>query len=166
MNDGLVLHVAADKIENFTHPSEESLKAYLISFAIPDYGILFRCRVTNPLDDPLDLAVLTGLRFIEVSLKTVKVKKALIATDSPAYYFANNAASGASRRARTAETLNGYTKKFQLQYTLTSTQENAARHSTVILPQSPADLPTLLKHSANPNLGSGKMMPLQNGVEL
>lgn len=58
-------------------------KAGTISFAVPDYGILFRCRGEGTRTELEIIAFMSLLRFAEANIELFRGKELLIHTDFP-----------------------------------------------------------------------------------
>ncbi len=145
----------------------------LLSFAAPDYGIMFRCRVVCPPSESVATAAVTGLRFLEMSLNKANIERVTLCMDSPTYYFqvtgqtavtASSAVAGAS--GARAEMLQKYREKYKLEFELIERVNNPARHNCHGFPTTPADVDAPLVYNPVKWPQKGKMMSLQNGIKL
>ncbi len=168
----LTLYVAAWPAEN-NAPIRESRKdskkarPTLLSFAAPDYGIMFRCRVVCAPADAVSAAALTGLRFLEVSLKKANIERVTLVCDSPTYYFQATGQAKVARRSKDKrEMMQVYRKKYRLEFRLVEPSQNPARHNCHGMAKTPSDVESPLTYNPLKWPQKGKMMPLQNGIEL
>jgi len=168
----LTLYVAAWPAEDSApteEPGKTSKKARptLLSFAAPDYGIMFRCRVVCASTDAVAAAALTGLRFLEVSLKKASIERVTLISDSPTYYFQATGQAKVARRSKDKrEMMQAYREKYRLEFRLVEPSQNPARHNCYGMPKTPSDVESPLIYNPLKWPQKGKMMPLQNGIEL
>jgi hypothetical protein len=71
-------------------------KQGIVSFAVPDYGILFRCLAEGTRADLEIIAFLSFLRFAEHNIEIFKKKELQIYTDFPVLVFVMNNNSGSA----------------------------------------------------------------------
>lgn len=162
------LYISADPLKTILGPEDFKVKIpAIISFSIPDFGVMFRCRINAQFFRLTSLAAATALRFVEKSLTDAGVEKIELLTDSPGFYFAvtPQELDGVKHISR-PDILGEYRRKFHLSAKLIDRSENSARFSCEALPQAPTDVAPALKLDANIWKSAGKMLPLQDGVDL
>lgn len=136
----------------------------LLSFCIPDLAVLFRCRVVTAFREMTYTAAVTALRFVEKSLSAdSRPARITLITDDPAFYFAATEERGQSTGG---DLLSQYRRRFKVDIQLVSRAENQARRASVALPEAPRDATPKLKLKKDISPKSGKMMPLQDGIDL
>ncbi len=159
--------------------------AGLISFAIPDYSIIFRCRIICPKRALTATAAVTALRFLETTLSGLKVDAVEILTDSPEFYFEADGklsrasgASGASEASGVSNSSNAtgksnrqkilkeYRKKYKLTFGIVEKVNNPARTNSADVSCAPSDITPPLVFNASDWSSLGKVLPLQGGIEM
>jgi hypothetical protein len=166
-NKSMKLYIAAWLLSSPSGSNKESYAPVLLSFSAPDYGIMFRCRVVCRPSEGMATAAVTGLRFLEVSLRDANFEEVVLCVDSPSYYFQiTGQAAGAGQVGAKAEMLQKYRKKFKLDFKLVERVNNPARHHCLGLPTTPSDVKSPLTYNPLKWPQKGKMMSLQNGIEL
>lgn len=144
--------------------------AGLISFAIPDYSIIFRCRIICPERALTATAAVTALRFLETTLSGVKVDAVEILTDSPKFYFEADGqltgGSGGSGKSSRGKILKEYREKYKLSFGLIEKVNNPARVNSADVSCAPSDITPPLVFNASDWSSSGKLLPLQGGIEM
>lgn len=162
------LFIAADPLKTVLEPTDfhEKIPA-IISFSIPDYGVMFRCRVNAQFFRLTSLAAATALRFVEKSLKEAQAEEIILLTDSPGFYFAvtPQELDGVEHTSR-PDILGEYRKSFKLTPSLIERSANSARFNCEALPKSPTDVIPPLALDENIWKSAGKMMPLQDGIDM
>ncbi len=161
------LYIAAWRLSSDLKMKDGSPAPVLLSFSAPDYGIMFRCRVVCLPSEGMATAAVTGLRFLEVSLKEARFEDVVLCVDSPTYYFQITGQSQENRKSGAkGEMLQKYRKKFKLDFKLIDRVNNPARHNCLGLPRTPTDVQPPLVYNPLKWPQKGKMMPLQYGIEL
>ena len=160
------LYIATSKVDHLAEPKSATQKTVMISFCLPDFGALFRCRVKYENDNPLALAAIVGLRFVEVSLKNMAVKQIRLITDSPTFLIGLGNSSRLGAAPQTVKALEGYAKQFTIEPALVEMNQNYARQGVEFLPHCPTDVAPPLTYRADSKIGHGSMLPLQDGLEL
>ena len=144
--------------------------AGLISFAIPDDSIIFRCRIICPERALTATAAVTALRFLETTLSGVKVDAVEILTDSPKFYFEADeqltGCSGGSGKSSRGKILKEYREKYKLSFGLIEKVNNPARVNSADVSCAPSDITPPLVFNASDWSSSGKLLPLQGGIEM
>ena len=82
-------------------PVSKESKEGIVSFAVPEYGILFRCAAEGTRSDLEIIAFLSFLRFVEHNKDIFKLRELQIFTDFPplAYLMDKQVASGKGMEA-------------------------------------------------------------------
>ncbi|HSH00834.1 MAG TPA: hypothetical protein VLB27_12315 [candidate division Zixibacteria bacterium] len=142
--------------------SERRVSA-LLSFCIPDLAVMFRCRVVTSYRELTYTAAVTALRFVEKSMSAdSRPERMTLLTDDPAFYFATEERG----QPNGGDLLSQYRRRFSVEIQLVSRAENQARRASVSLPEAPLDVSPKLKLKKDISPKSGKMMPLQDGIDL
>lgn len=137
----------------------------VISFAIPDYGILFRCRTEGSLIDLEFVALFALLEFLKTRLKDEKLNNILILSSNPEFIFSFAGNSGhlepgtARRRL-----LDEFASMAKLAVRYIKGVENKALVSPADCPSMPIDQNISLKPSTGDSEKS-EFKPFQRGVE-
>lgn len=150
--------------------------AGLISFAIPDYSIIFRCRIICPEKALTATAAVTALRFLETTLSGLKVDTVEILTDSSQFYFEAGGytaeefgkpePSKISAKSGREKILKEYREKYRLSFGLVKKVNNPARTNSADVSCAPADITPALTFDPKDWSSSGKVLPLQDGIEM
>jgi hypothetical protein len=138
----------------------------MILFAIPSYGVLFKCRAGGDLLDLEFGALFALLRFIKTSLAKERIGGVRIHSSNPLFVFtmANCGPRIATRPGR-RKMLEEYVSKFDIEIQLVPRRKNQAQ-------MSPTDLPSIPKEQSSPlkpRAGSrfrGRFRPIQKGLIL
>lgn len=138
----------------------------MILFAIPSYGVLFKCRAGGDLLDLEFGAFFALLRFVRTSLAKERIKAVRIHSSNPLFVFtmANRGPRIATRPGR-RKMLEDYLSKFDIEVRLVPRRKNQAQ-------MSPSDLPSIPKEQTSPlkpRAGSrsrGRFRPIQKGLTI
>lgn len=138
----------------------------MVSFAIPDYGILFRCRASG---NPVDLefgAYFALLRFVKTRLAGEKVKAIKVLSSNPEFVFSF---TGKGRHLEENEERKRLLREFGEVYTLAvgyvRSLDNRALVSAVDTPTMPVGASIAL----GPDPGADRrpsIRPFRRGVDL
>ena len=97
----------------------------MILFAIPSYGILFRCRADGNLLDLEFGAFFALLRFIKTSLAKERIKNLRVLSSNPEFVFTMmNRGPGLEDRPKREKMLKKYRSQFEIQTVLVPTHKN------------------------------------------
>lgn len=126
-------------------------KAGTISFAVPDYGILFRCRGEGTRTELEIIAFMSLLRFAEANSELFRGRELLIHTDFPfIVYLLNNGlpsgSAGATLEAVAAKARQ-HAKEFTFRVQWVDGRDNRAAGSIGDLPDLPDESGRRLKSS-------------------
>lgn len=129
-------------------PGEQ--KQGTISFAVPEYGILFRCLAEGTRADLEVIAFLSFLRFVEHNIEVFSKKELEIFTDFPILAFIMNQDIGSAQgfeavRREAKKTA----KKIRFEVILMDAQANRAAGSIGDIPEMPAGSTLKIKTFAN-----------------
>ena len=109
----------------------------MIVFAIPSFGVLFRCRAEGPVVDLEFGAFFALLRFVKTRLTGVRVESLQIFSSNPEFVFSFTGKSRhLSQQSERTRLLTEYSKHFKLSVAFVEAIENKALVS-------PADYPSL-----------------------
>jgi hypothetical protein len=138
----------------------------LVIFAIPDFGILFRCRAEGEAIDLEFASLFSLLKFLKTRLPNQKLTSLLLHSSNPEFVFSfrpnsRHLAPGSTREKMLKE----YLTSIQLQVTLIEPQKNRAFLSPADYPSMPADRPALLKPSPA-DIERSEFKPFQRGIKL
>lgn len=145
--------------------AERGFAAGVVSFAIPDYGILFRCRVSGA---PIDLefgAYFALLRFIRTRLSQEKIKAVQVHSSNPEFVFAFSGKSPhLVKDEERRRLLNEYSREFTLAVGYIPPLDNRAVLSPVDLPS----VPQGAKIALSPGTPERRpaIRPFRRGVDL
>ncbi|MFQ5607765.1 MAG: hypothetical protein ACE5GA_07440 [Candidatus Zixiibacteriota bacterium] len=168
----LKVYVASEELPSAVGAPELARKARgrrtagLISFAIPDHSIIFRCRVICPARALTATAAVTALRFLETTLEKVEVERVEILTDSASFYFDASGQSGARGEAARSKILKEYREKYELSFQLVERINNAARRNAADVSRAPTDITPALEFDPKNWSALGRVLPPQDGVEM
>ncbi len=138
----------------------------MILFAIPDFGIMFRCRVDG---DQIGMdfgALFSLLKFITSDLKEEKIKDIIVYSSSPEFIFSftDNSAhlkDGSARRIM----LNAFQKKIKFQIGYLEPIKNKALISAADYPSLPESKSINLRN-LNKAFQEASFKPFQKGIQL
>lgn len=137
----------------------------MITFSIPTYGILFRCRTQGELIDLEFAALFALLKFLKTRLADTNVKAVTIFTSNPELVFSF---TGSSRHLETgserARLIGEYCRQFKISIVYIEPKKN----QTLI---SPADYPTFSDQNDvdltpdNEDINNINFKPFQKGIK-
>ncbi len=138
----------------------------MILFAIPSYGVLFRCRADGDLLDLEFGAFFALLRFIKTSLSKEQIKNVRVMSSNPEFVFAMvNRGPALENRPKREEMLRKYSNHFEIQAALIPAHKNQAGLSPSDFCSIPEHLPSPIK--ASPGSQSKiRFRPIQKGLSL
>jgi len=145
---------------------EKGFSNGLITFAIPDYGVLFRCRAEGMLIDLEFGAFFALLEFIGANLGSEKIRSLNVVSSDPQFVFAFDGRSrllaGNSERQRL---LKEYSLKYKLSISYLESISNRA-----LWP--PSEYPSLRQANAvrleksEKDFSKQRFLPFQKGARL
>ncbi len=138
----------------------------VIVFAVPEFGILFRCRANG---DRIDLefgAFFSLLRFMATSLKAVDVREVTVRSSNPEFVASfgpqgNHLSKGTEREAMLRE----YTKKLNIYVQYVEPLRNRSFLSPVDYPSIPEGTEPVLKPNWR-DARKSEIKPIQKGIKL
>lgn len=138
----------------------------MVCFAIPAYGILFRCRTQGSLINLEFSAMFSLLEFIKTKLEGEKIKSVQVYSSNPELVFAFSENSphmkkGGSRRML----LNEYAKLMRIAVGYIKPVDNRALISPAEYPSLPKDKTVSLSIDAA-DLKKTEFKPFQKGVKI
>lgn len=138
----------------------------MICFAIPAFGILFRCRTEGGMADLEFSAFFSLLEFVSTKLKDEKISSVQVCSSSPnlVFSFTKDSAQMAPGSAR-RQLLAKYSKAMTISVAYVKPTENKA----LLSPAEYASVPTgqTVKLNIDPaELGKVEFRPFQKGVKL
>ncbi|MEE9441216.1 MAG: hypothetical protein V3V99_00920 [candidate division Zixibacteria bacterium] len=132
-------------------------KEGIVSFAVPEYGVLFRCMASGTKAELEIIAFLSFLKFAEHNLDIFKTRQLRIFTDfSLLVYIMNNGAVGMPGMEAVVSEAKKYSKKMEYTVKWISEKENRAAESVVNIPQMPVKNRVKIKTFANLNITKPK----------
>ncbi len=141
MNDILLCYVSG------RHPAGSDGQG-TVSFAVPDYGILFRCQAAGARADLEMAAFLALLRFMEHYQALFKNHRVRILTDFPLLvYLMQNGDPVNERLVAVRERAQHYGKGFDFTVAWIDEEHNRAGRSIADLPAMPAEVGLKVKRS-------------------
>ena len=138
----------------------------MIMFAIPAYGVLFRCRAGGDLLDLEFGAFFSLLRFIKTSLASERIKRIRVNSSDPQFVFAL-ALQGPliSARAGRQKMLEGYLSIFDIGVRLVPRRSNQVYLSPADMPSTPKEQTPPLKPRRD-SRSRGRFRPIQKGLAI
>jgi hypothetical protein len=128
-------------------------KEGIVSFAVPEYGILFRCMASGTKAELEIIAFLSFLKFAEHNLNIFETKQMRIFTDYPLLvYLMNNGAVGMPGMEAVVSEAKKYSKKMEFTVKWIGEKENRAADSVANIPQMPVKNRVKIKTFANLNI--------------
>lgn len=138
----------------------------MILFAIPDLGVLFRCRATGNRVDMEFAALFSMLRFLKTRLKSPKVKEVKVLSSDPEFLFAFSGKSKHLRKgSERLRLLQEYSKKLKIEVGYIKISKNKALISTADYPSAPADSSIKLFHDKSEPVRT-TFKPFQKGINI
>ena len=136
----------------------------MILFAIPHYGVLFKCRAGGDLLDLEFGAFFALLRFVKTSLAGERIRKIRVNSSNPRFVFtlANRGPLIVARPGR-RKMLEDYLSKFDIEVRLVPRSRNQAQLSPTDLPSIPREQTSPLKPRAG-SRSRGHFRPIQKGL--
>jgi len=136
----------------------------MILFAIPSYGVLFKCRAGGDLLDLEFGAFFALLRFVKTSLAKERIRTIRVHSSNPRFVFtlANRGPLIAVRPGR-RKMFEDYLSKFDIEVCLIPRCKNQAQMSPNDLPSIPREQTPPLKPRAE-NRSRGRFRPIQKGL--
>jgi hypothetical protein len=136
----------------------------MILFAIPNYGVLFKCRAGGDLLDLEFGAFFALLRFVKTSLAGERIKTIRVNSSNPSFVFtlANRGPLIAARPGR-RKMLEDYLSRFDIEVRLVPRHRNQARLSPIDLPAIPREQTSPLRTRAR-RRSRGHFRPIQKGL--
>lgn len=138
----------------------------MILFAIPSYGVLFRCRADGELIDLEFGAFFALLRFIRTSLGKEDVGNLRVMSSNPEFVFTMmNRGPGLDDRPKRKKMLMKYLSHFELQTALIPSHRNQAFRPPADFCTTPAHLQSPIRpaRSGSPR---ARFRPIQKGLSL
>ena len=125
-------------------------KSGIVSFAVPDYGLLFRCLAEGSRVELEVVALLSFLRFAEHNIEIFQKRELEIYTDFPvlAYIMNNDSVSGQELDAVRREAQKA-ARKLQFKVTFIDSPSNRAAGSAGDIPAMPIGSALKIKTFAN-----------------
>lgn len=132
MEDTLKCYVAGSK-------TDDNAKNGIISFAVPEYGIIFRCGVEATLTDLNIIAFLTFLRFAEHNKDIFKKRELHIFTDFPLLvYLMNDGSASGKGLGAVRKQAQKYARGFLFKVKWINRPDNRAAQPVNAIPTLPA----------------------------
>mgnify|MGYP001256758956 CR=1 FL=1 len=120
-----------------------------VSFAVPDYGLLFRCRGEGTRAELEIIALMSFLRFAEANKELFAKRDLQIYTDFPFIVFLLNGKIRLDGRLTVVATqIQQYSRELSFQVKWIDGQSNRAASSVGDIPVLPADAGITIKGSA------------------
>ncbi|MCX6833845.1 MAG: hypothetical protein NTW07_01715 [candidate division Zixibacteria bacterium] len=136
----------------------------MILFAIPSYGVLFKCRAGGDLLDLEFGAFFALLRFVKTSLVGERIKTIRVNSSNPSFVFTlvNRGPLIAARPGR-RKMLEDYLSGFHIEVRLIPRPRNQAQLSPTDLPSIPREQTSPLRPRASRGF-RGYFRPIQKGL--
>lgn len=159
-------------IGSFSRPLKEAyLTAHgfsrgMILFAIPGFGVLFKCRAEGDLLDLEFGAFFALLRFIKTSLAGEKIKSVNVHSSNPEFVFAlMNNGEQISHRPERVRMLDQYRETLDIHVSLVPALKNRTGVPPGEFPSTPRDQTPALRPKTS-DLSRIRFKPIQKGVAL
>ena len=145
---------------------EQGISNGLISFAVPDFGVIFRCVGEG---DTLQMEFSTFfslLEFLLTKLKDENIKSVQVFSSNPHFVFSFSSYSEYLKEGTAyRQLLDSFMKKMSIQVGYVKPQSNQAFYSTADLPSIPTGKKVDLAMSKE-ELTKTEFKPLQKGIKL
>ncbi len=152
--------------EQDTYLQKQGISKGLISFSIPDLGVLFRCIGEG---DSLSMEFSTFfslLEFLQTKLKDEKIKTVHVFSSNPHFVFSFSSYSDLLKTGTTyRQMLDSFLKKMSIQVGYVKPQNNQALYSTADYPSIPSNKTVSLSVSRD-EISKIEFKPLQKGIKL
>ncbi len=159
-------------IASFMHPDQDlylqkqGISNGLISFSIPNLGILFRCIGEGDMLSMEFSTFFSLLEFLQTKLKDEKINKIHVFSSNPRFVFSFSSYSNLLKAGTTyRQMLDSCLKKMSIQVGYVKPQNNQALSSTADYPSIPTDKIVDLAVSKD-ELSKIEFKPLQKGIKL
>jgi len=138
----------------------------MVLFAIPRYGVQFKCRAEGDLLDLEFGAFFALLRFIMTSLSGEKIKSVRVCSSNPEFVFSlMNGGRQVHYRPERSRMLDQYRELFDLQVSLVPALKNRTCVSPGEFPSMPKDRTPPIKPKSG-DQSRIRFKPIQKGVAL
>jgi hypothetical protein len=149
-----------------TYLDEHGFSRGMILFAIPSYGVLFRCRADGALLDLEFGAFFALLRFIKTSLSKEKIKELRVLSSNPEFVFTMmNRGPALEDRPKREKMLKTYCTHFEIQTALIPANKNQAGLGPGDFCSTPKHLPAPVKPGKS-SRSKSRFQPIQKGLSL
>ena len=159
-------------ISSFIHTSmDKSLQSAgisngIISFAIPDYGVLFRCLGEGDLIDMEFSSFFALLEFIRSKFEKNQIKSVEVISSNPHFVFSFTTFSDRLKNGSAyRQLLNQFVKEMTISVGYIKPLNNKALISPADYPSMPADKKIVLSFT-NEELHKSEFKALQKGIKL
>lgn len=144
----------------------EGFSKGMICFAIPDFGVLFRCRTSGAILDLEFGALLSLLEFVKTKLKDEKIKEVQVLSSNPQMVFSFAGKADASEASRLRRRLLGeYSRELKVALSYVKPVENRALVSPAEYPSVPVGKDVHLSVDSD-ELTKTEFKPFQKGVKI
>ncbi len=138
----------------------------MVCFAIPAFGIMFRCRTEGSLIDLEFSALFSLLEFVKSKLKAEKIGSVQVYSSNPELVFAFAENSPHMKKGTARRTLlNQYAKTFRIAVGYVKPSENRVLISPAEYPSIPSDRTVSLDYDPG-ELKKIEFKPYQKGVKI
>ena len=159
-------------ISSFEHRSMDPILAAqgiskgIISFAVPDFGVLFRCQSEGNIVDMEFSAFFSLLEFIRSKLKNEKIQSVQLFSSNPHFVFSFSSYSDRLKEGTAyRQLLNEFTKVMTVSVGYIKPLSNKALISPADYPSIPQDKNVRIAFSQE-ELHKTEFKPIQKGVKL
>ncbi len=150
------------------HLSDDETKG-IVCFAVPEYGLLFRCSASGTKSELEIISFLSFLRFAEHNRDIFSQKELHIFTDFPQLmYLVNNKAVAQGGMVTVLKQVEKFCKEFQIRVQWIDPGENRAAGSVNDIPAMPTNSNIKIKTLANFDLtppSPGNLQRSQGPIE-
>ncbi len=138
----------------------------MILFAVPAYGILFKCRADGNMIDLEFGAFFALLRFLQTQLRNEKIQSLLVLSSNPEFVF-SFAGRGRHLKENSARDrlIREHSREFKIAVSYIEPRHNPCLISPADFPSVPRDCDPVLK----PNLADQdkfEFKPIQKGIKI
>lgn len=159
-------------IASFIYPSQDTVLLShgvsngLISFAIPNLGVIFRCLGEGDAFNMEFSTFFSLLEFLQTKLKDEQIKTVQVLSSNPHFVFSFSTYSDSLKEGTVyRQLLNSYMKKLSIQVGYVKPQNNQALYSTADYPSIPTNKTVDLTLSKE-ELSKTEFKSLQKGIKL
>ncbi|MBU0984294.1 MAG: hypothetical protein KKA42_10525 [candidate division Zixibacteria bacterium] len=145
--------------------ADEGLCRGMVLFAIPDYGVLFKCRAEGEGIDLEFAAFFALLKFVKTSLPNEQIKSLQVNSSNAAFVFSFSGGRHLANNTAHRKLLTELLTRFTVSIAHIEPLKNKALLPASEYPSIPEDRKIDIKADW-PEIGRGEIKPFQRGISL